>query len=441
MSKVLLHKHTIFFPKFVRLIGRMMKFSRHIFILLLVLCAFSCIRKKDGNVSVIPLTLKVLKDTSSAAYKNISSFNPGDSRGTIAIVGAPEDVMRVGEQLLSCDRRDNISGTSRPDGLPDFAGETFAEILDFANYPYGEYIALQNGDFLREINVRNFLDAIDTACLQSPYDTTSGLYRQRSKAVIFASSYSSAYGHHDIDSMLVGTGSALPVLTPVHSMVEYAFGQQKGPVNLLIWSDKSKVDNDLYAPVIPQMLAAHGEGSSYKVLVPYRDSLAEDDGLREELLDMLDTYMSSESKKIDAILLDDGEVSLDELSSIVEAIVSTDDDELLPYRSVLSENVLCISPALAFSEQLYTYLRKYNAFTHKIAYPDLQFYITYPSVDLPEDVYDVDGGFSFAYKYSRKMDPDTSTFSLVKLRDRYFPDVMEEFMEKNAPKSYSIYVR
>ncbi len=417
----------------------------YIALLLLAFCAASCGRKKAGEVSVIPLTIKILNDTSSMAYKNISLTAADRSKGTVAVIGAPEDVIRLCENLVSCDMHDNISGKIKSDGLPDFAGETFSEILDFANYPYEEYVALNNAAFLKEINVRNFLSAIDTVCLQSPYDSASRMYRQRAKFVIFASSSASVYGFHDIDSLCRNVGpESVKVLTPVRSMYDYAASRHgEGAMNILVWGEKDKIDNGIYSSVLDDVLAVRGDASDYRVYCSYRDS-ADTDGperVRKEFLNVLDCYIAGEGGKIDAILLDDRSVSGPGLDSLVTYLSRTDDDNLLIYKNILSREVICVSAAKAISEQCYSYLRKENAFTHRISYPDLQFFITYPSVDLPEDVYDVDGGFSFAYKYSRKPDSGRSTFSLVKMRDRYFPETMEDYMETNAPKSYSIYVR
>ncbi len=419
-----------------------MKLLRYIFLAAVSACLFSCVGKKEADSQMIPLTLKILRDTASYDYRSISACRAGDNRGTIAVVGAPEDVLLLSEELISCDLYDNISGVSRSDGLPDFAGETFAEILDFANYPYDGYLSLGNSDFLKEVNVRNFLSAVDTVCLQSPFDSTGTIFRQRSKVVIFASSSSSAYGRRDIDSLLSAAGSPVAVITPVSSMAAYVMARRKGSVNMLVWGGADNVASNVYSPVLSPMLDGRGDGSRFSVFASRRDSLDAHRQVRRELLDILNRYAESGSGgKIDAILLDERRVSYAEFISAVKELQSTDEDNLLQYRNMLSENLVCVSAARAIAEQCNVYLRKHNAFTHRVAYPDLRFYITYPSVNLPEEVYDVDGGFSFAYKYSRKTSAGRPDFSLVELRDRYFPESMAEFMKSRAPKSYSIYVR
>ena len=419
-----------------------MKLLRYIFLAAVSACLFSCTGKKVADTSVIPLTLKILEDTTSYGYRSVAAGRAGDSRGTIAVIGAPEDALLLSEELISCDLHDNISGTSRSDGLPDFAGETFAEILDFANYPYGGYLSLGNSDFLKEVNLRNFLSAVDTVCLQSPFDSTGTMFRQRAKAVIFASSSASAYGQSDIDSLLSAAGSPMAVITPVSSMAGYVLARRKGPVNMLVWGGADNVKADVYAPVLSGILAERGDGSRFSVFASHSDSLDAHRQVRRALIGLLDRYTESGGAgKIDAILLDERGVSYDEFISAVAELQSTDEDNLLQYRNMLSEDLVCVSAARAIADECNAWLRKYNAFTHRVAYPDLKFYITYPSVNLPEDVYDVDGGFSFAYKYSRKTSAGQPDFSLVELRDRYFPESMAEFMQSRAPKSYSIYVR
>ena len=45
----------------------------------------------------------------------------GRVSGCIAIIGSPEESSALSAEFVTCDRFDNIDGSARPDGLPDFA--------------------------------------------------------------------------------------------------------------------------------------------------------------------------------------------------------------------------------------------------------------------------------------------------------------------------------
>lgn len=91
------------------------------------------------------------------------------------------------EALSCCDYFDNVDGRSVPDGLPDFAGETLDLICDSANAPYEGYVAKGNENYLKELNFKNFLSALDTTCAVGQFDKNSLTRKQSSKIVILAS--------------------------------------------------------------------------------------------------------------------------------------------------------------------------------------------------------------------------------------------------------------
>ncbi len=385
------------FATFVRKIQ--MKQSSIILFVLASLALVSCKDRQTGSFRPVSLVGQILSDTSSVPYRQLAKADSPNVHGTIAVVGAPEDAILVTEYLVSYDCHNNISGKHTEDGLPDFSGETFAQILDEAQSPYGDFLSQDESVLLREANVLNFLMAVDTTCLASPYDTTGYLYKQRSKIVIMASSESSSYGYFDIDTLCKSTGTDIKIFAPVQAMAEYAAERHGEQTNIAVWSVADKISNGVY--------------SGYKAFAPvsYQDTT-----VRQSFLRFLDMYIDSGSgKRLDAMFLDDNSVSVDELNGVIDEIVSTDNDNLLIYKNILDENFECIHPGKALAEKCYDYLRKANAFTHRISYPEVRFFIT-SSVPSGRN-------------------------ALVELRDKYFSDSLMDFMEQNAPKTFSLYVR
>lgn len=378
----------------------MMKRTGLIILMLAALLAVACRERNTGMMRPIQLVETIVADTSSYHYRQISALKGIGSHGSIALVGDPEDVMRLTEYLLTYDGHDNISGAHLSDGLPDFSGETIAQILDVAGSPYSAVLQDAGAVTLREKNLKNFLLATDTAYVAGPYDGVMQ-HRQSAKMVVFASSYSSAYGRYDADTLCRSIGLEYPVIAPVQAMEAYADMKTEGTMNLAVWTDMDKISGGLY--------------DGLQAFAPQTDTTADD---QARLCRFLDMYVDAgNSARLSAVLLDDPDVDAEAMESAARMVIASTEDNLLNYRNLLDNGFEFITPGEAIAEQCYAYLRRANAFTHRIAYPELRSYIT-----MVQD------------------EPEGETV-LVGLQDRYFPTPLMEFMVEYAPKSFSLYVR
>lgn len=358
----------------------------------------------------------MLADTSSNGYSLLSSYSKSSVYGSIAIVGAPQDVITITEQLLTEDRRDNVSGNLSADGLPDFAGETVSMMADAANAPYSSFVASDDLLSLREATVRNFLSAMDTLSYTSPYDTEHSVAKAKAKAVILASSLSSMYGYEDIRALCSGIGSEVPVFSRLHSMADYAITQapQSEPV-FLVWPDSSLSEGGVYRNVISDCAAARQTSAPVcRISQP-----VEYGSLDERLYEFLDYYIAAGGEeRISAILLDDNSVNPDSLAQAVRRLKSTTDDNLLAYKNIMDPDCVLVWPSLALARDCYLYLRKVNGFTHRVAYPAMKGYVT---VSAPSE--------------------SAAPYFFVEMRNRYAGEKILSYMEERAPKTYSLYVR
>lgn len=368
-------------------------------------------RRPEPSIRPVAFVSDLLADTTRAGYSLLSSCRSGDDLGTIAVIGEPAEAMMLAEGLLTYDRHDNVSGLAHPDQLPDFSGETVALMMDALHSPYSSYIDTHRELELRDVAVRNFVAALDTLTLATPYDPDTQEAKPRSKVVVLGSSYSPLFGDYDIRTLREGTHSGIKVISKLDAMFSQALGRPDPEI--LVWGPRELTP--AYNAALTQCAGA--AAPQIQVLTPTAEG-----PLSQRLLNLLDTYQALRegAKPISAILVDDISVAADSLKSAVIALTLSTDEARLPYKNLLASDVLCVFPGEAVAEQCYTYLREANAFTHRVAYPDLKAYV---SAEIP------------------MTEEGESAYCFVALKDRYVEKADLDFMERNAPKAYSIYVR
>lgn len=393
----------------------------------------SCTKRASGSVSSLKVVNDSLTDTSSVGYHVLNAWNSSDKSGAIAVIGDPEDILPVVEDLFTCDRFNNISGKASPDGLPDFSGETIAAQLDVANSPYGGYVTDGNVKFLRELAVKNFVSALDTCCLYSPYDRSLTVAKPSAKIVVSASSYSSVYGAGDIDTLLSASGVSVPVVSSTQCVFKYALNRHPEG-NICVWTTEDRAASRLYDSPFREVSASGANVPP--VFAP--DSFVE---LERRFLDVLDMYAAAGAgSSLSAMIIDDPSVDRTALGSVLDGVNESDSEEMLPYRNLLSGGFEFIFPSDAISSECFRILRERNAFTHKIAYPELKGYMSVVATDLPVSSYQEDGKFTSDYKFNRAPDSDVDTWYLIEVRNGYIPESLREMMSVRSPKSYSEYV-
>lgn len=385
----------------------MVLMKRYVVLYLMLLSALlvSCNDHDAGVARPHPLVEAIVADTTSSYHHAVRAAGHDNNHGTIAVVGAPADVVLVSEALLTADMHDNISGSHNPDGLPDFSGEVIAQILDNAHSSYEAYASENGEDALRELSIRNFLRAVDTTAVENPLDSTSVKSRKRSKMVVFASSLSSAFGLFDVDTLCSSLGADIITVAPVQAMVDYAKARHHGPLNLVVWSESSKISRGVYSSSI--------KDEDYLALAPSMEYVEDSISVRSSFLSLLDMYIDAgNTQRISAVLVDNFDIPSGSVDQAVAEILSSDDDNLLIYRNILEPEFVCVYPWIAIADRCYRHLRTANAFTHRIAYPELRSYFT-----------------------------SSSTEFLVEMRDRYLSPELMEFIQVHAPKTFSLYVR
>ena len=336
---------------------------KHTIPFLVLLAALVSCREHQAVVrDTIPYVKQIAVDT-TGTFNLVHSYRTAGTKGSIAVIGEPEDVSRLASVLLAADNVDNIDGKARPDRLPDFAGETFDVILDEYNAPYVR-MAASSPDSLREVAVRNAVIAIDSVAYSNALDPKSRLKANRAKVFVLANSLLSEYGQFDIDTLFKMAGHEPIILTPVEAMLQEAAAA--GYKSVAVWApEKARSAYENVARVLtPEMnvtvVSTTGNGI-----------------LRPAFRDMLRVYRSLKpGTNLDAVLLDSFTVDLEELDDEVEHIHRQITEEDMAFDRILMPRFRFIEPNACVTAALYRLLREKNLFTHDIAYPTVRYYQT-----------------------------------------------------------------
>ena len=355
-----------------------MKKSIIITIVVLVLLALAAVwyfmlRDNSGEVTAeppVPYVSEIINDSYSSEHKLVSGYDPQDRSKAIFVFGSRSRTTAVAQALIESDSYDNVDGSSNPDGLKDFAGETVCTVAKFSNF--GEMVNDGRIQDLRELTARNVLAAMDTLCFVSPYDRSGMGKKPLAKLIILGSACMTQYGQYDIDSLFNALNCHLPVITPMQLIVDEAVESNKGKDILSVGVLAGNAPVDLYGPYIRTKAARMGIDSV--LCVGFKVPEGED-----PLLSFLDRYSElGIQRPLDVILVDDLGVDLSVFKESLERITSVMNAESLTYGNLISPGFKIIDSRSRICKATYSILRKGNLFTHFISQPRQLDYMLIP---------------------------------------------------------------
>lgn len=356
---------------------------------LLSLCALaatmtvSC--KKDVQVGkqTIPLVESILSGDERYNLQLMGMYSEKSSEGAIAVVGTKSECEIYCHKLLKSDFFDNIDGSSKPDALPDFAGEKIVAYMDQANSAFDGYARKENTSLLREITVRDFLMAADTACSIAAFDTLKMDKQPRAKIVILASPHMAEYGKFDVDTLTKSTKAFINVISPIELVKK-----QAGFVGVI--TDKATSESGIYEKIL-------GKRTSHSAVQSFEcDST-------NVLKDFLERYRKNGGEKqIDAIVMDADQFDPERLRMELKEIMLVQSESNVACRKIISQDLKFITLSDLVAKECYRYLRDENIFTHYIAEPSFAVYETIPVKGLDPLSYDSAQKFTDEYRYTRK---------------------------------------
>ena len=395
--------------------------------------AVSCMDRGAGDPLSVKYVQDIVADTASLQYTRVKMAGMDGAGGSLTVFGPSSESFFMAEKLLNSDDFDNVDGRALPDGLPDFAGETVAVISDLANEPYSGYILNSNEDFLREAAVRSIIDALDTAVLVSQYDRSLSERKTGAKIVVLSSSYLSAYGYYDIASLLRAARQHIKVISPAHAMFDYAVRRHGDAPELAVWTSH-EIDSAGIYPIVTSQLSSDYPEMKCEVLCPSGDG-----DLQDRIISFLRMYKASgNAGELDAAIVDDIPLRASELNSALEGMWDNVEDSLIVYRSLLAGDFEFIDAGTAVVSACIREMRAANLFTHRILYPQAEFYMTVPLPGI--GTYGEEGFFTDPYRTNRAPSSGMDTFVLVRMKKRSMPKAVAERLEVLTPAILENYV-
>lgn len=340
----------------------------------LLLLLPSCRRKAVEYRPTIPYVRTILADRTGHEMSVLRSVPAPSVQADISYIGPSAAADRFAELFRDYDCRDNVDGSFKPDGLPDFAGETLDCISD-------DSLAVASADssyisFLRERVVRDALCALDTALHISPYDIDGLGLKSRSKMIVLGTPAISRHGAFDVDTLFRSAGCGIPLFSPIEITFDKVLGSGgRRLMNVGVIYDPRFCSEQDYQELFARACRRHGHSGSLCFPLPSgdRDSL---------VFRLLDAYVSSgHGGVLDAVIIDDMYVNTDEVKNELARAVSVMNESSMTYGRLISKDFEVESCFELTAGAMYDYLRQHNLFTHNIAKPQLQ---TFRPVPRPE---------------------------------------------------------
>lgn len=316
--------------------------------------------------STIQFVRSILGDLESPEYHILKSYDPAENDASIFILGDSLTCYSYARTLVASDRRDNIDGEHSVDGLPDFAGESFAIVNDVANGLYDSLVLKGEEALLREITVRNVLKCVDTLCFLSPFDMDGLGKKNKAKLIILSSPAMASNGVFDVDSLFTASSCSLPVISPTHILADEITEADNPTVGII--TTQLRTDAGIYPTLFSKTAASKG-----KTVKCFSDHVEDS---ANALVSFLDKYIQSgNTDPIDVLVVDDSSCQVESMKKELERILSVMNEEYLKYSDYVAPGFKFVDPSSVLCRETFRILRERNLFTHKIAYPVTESYL------------------------------------------------------------------
>ena len=369
--------------------------------------AFLCVLTVVGRATDDPLAVTIGYAKAHPQGDVPSSFVASDYRGElrdlpIGVFDSGVGGLTVLEAIKAHDRHHNASGAEGADGIPDFAGERFVYFGDQANMPYGNYSAVGQTDFLRELILR---DALFLLGRRQANGTKPPV-----KAIVIACNTATAYGLEDIRAAVKSWGLPVIVIGVVEAgaqgLAETADDAQGG---VAVLATVGTCASNAYPKAIAKVtarpvrqlgsasLAAAIEGDP-SVKTPIRDIIRADVGT------FLRSAAADKAAPIDTLMLGCTHYPLvaDEIAAAFaywrEQPAA---DGRKPYAALVAPRLKQVNPAAWTAEALWRSLHGARLMAAKGSASADQFYISVPNPAWPGVRLAADGTLAYDYKYGR----------------------------------------
>lgn len=332
----------------------------------------------------IPIVEDILSDPQCKEYRMLAGLGAYWTRGDIVLVDEPSRCFYLSERFIRCDDRDNMDASPKHDFLPDFSGERITSLIDIKFTPYSSYVSAGNDGALRELAVRSLLAAVDTVCSLGPYDHEFKSVKPSAKVIVFSSPHLASFARFDLDTLVRSTASPLALIFGPEVMIGKVIDRHGPGACMGFVAPADVIASGAYSNAFREVAAKRGDVVSRLVdLKPAEKSRFADSLSRPAQTDplkvWLDNFVATGVKMpLSALIVDDYSVSADSLRASYKALIDNPSVENAFYRKLLSKDFEIVDGVKVITDTCYNYLRKHNLFTHNIAYPQADAFMTSP---------------------------------------------------------------
>ena len=290
------------------------------------------LRPEPSDVVLPEAVHTAMYDTASVNFVDFANY--GELRRLpIGVFDADSTSMTLLETITTMDCFDNITGTRRSDGIPDFAGE------HFQYYTAGS----------------------DADCFQSTLFLMKDRYwdsfdKDRSKIVVAGGYLTAANGLDDMDALEEHNAAGVKIVTEteagVRAMFDSLASENISAFTVAALSDSSHDAVRAYSEAIRKAAAENGNSRSISIIGA--------DGSLEGLSRIIDNLHRDNSKSpLKVIMVEgaDGEFVAG-CEALLEKYRSMFVNGTYPYHSILADEIVFVDPSLSASVECYETLRR-----------------------------------------------------------------------------------
>ena len=143
--------------------------------------------------------------------------NVVDAAAPIGIFDSGTGGLTVMEAIVTLDLFNNATGEEGPDGICDFAGESFIYLADQANMPYGNYASENKTDYLRELIVQDALFLMGRRYYANDTSKYASYDKEPVKAIVIACNTATATGLNDVEDLLEKSQTGIAALGVIYA--------------------------------------------------------------------------------------------------------------------------------------------------------------------------------------------------------------------------------
>ena len=368
------------------------------------------------------------------------------------VVDAPIGVFDSGlggltvlERLLDVDRFDNSTGKPGPDGIPDFAAESFQYLGDQANMPYGDYSSEGRSELLKELIWNDAKFLLGDKFYRSARESTPQGVKPRVKILVIACNTATAWGLSLVRERLSAAGDGTKVVGVIEAGVRAALdglsaGPDSSPFAVGVLATPGTIASGAYERTLRAELSARGVKANVTILNQGCAGLADavesgsstaDAIAWSNMVSLVESHRAlGSSAPLRAVIL--GCTHYPFVQKSLERAVAG----LRAKGAAIAEDFRFVDPAVYTAVECYRLLREQSMLALGDSRPaPLRAFLSVANPGLGRDRLDADGQLLRSYKYGRPMEHVESTTRPVPFTRANFGDAVFSNVARLLPRT------